>query len=43
MAVHLAGDVCDGVLFCAVLFSHEMSCLRSGTESGESVPENFPV
>ena len=27
-----AGDVFDGVLFCAVLFSHKMSRLRSGTE-----------
>ena len=34
MAVHLAvtGDVFDGVLFCAVLFPHEMSWMRSGTE-----------
>ena len=34
MAVHLAvaGDVFDGVLFCAVLFSHEMSWMRSGIE-----------
>ena len=34
MAVHLAvaGDVFNGVLFCAVLFSHEMSWMRSGTE-----------
>ena len=33
MAVHLAvaGDVFDGVLFCAVFF-HEMSWMRSGTE-----------
>ena len=32
--VHLAvaGDVFDGVLFCAVLFSHEMSWMRSRTE-----------
>ena len=31
MAVHLAvaGDVFDGVLFCAVVFSHEMSWIRS--------------
>ena len=34
MVVHLAvaGDVFDGVLFCAVLFSQEMSWIRSGTE-----------
>ena len=34
MAVHLAvaGDVFDGVLLCAVLVSHEMSWMRSGTE-----------
>ena len=34
MAVHLAvaGDVVDGVVFLAVLFSHEMSWKRSGTE-----------
>ena len=34
IAVHLAdaGDVFDGVLFCAVLFSHEMSWMRSGIE-----------
>ena len=34
MAVHLTvvGDVFNGVLFCAVLFSHEMSKMRSGTE-----------
>ena len=34
MAVHLvvAGDVFDGVLFCAVHFPHEMSSMRSGTE-----------
>ena len=34
MAVHLAlaGDVFDGVLFCAVFFSHEMSWIRSGIE-----------
>ena len=33
MAVHLAvaGDVFDGVLFCAVFF-HEMSWTRSGIE-----------
>ena len=28
----VAGDVLDDVLFCAVLFSHDMSCMRSGTE-----------
>ena len=40
--VRLAGDhlygkslFFDGVLFCAVLFSHEMSWLRSGTELGQ--------
>ena len=35
MAVHLAvaSDIFDGVLFCAVLFSHVMSWMRSGTES----------
>ena len=27
-----AGDVFDGVLFCADLFSYEMSWMRSGTE-----------
>ena len=34
MAVFLvvAGDVFDGVLFCAVLFSHEVSWMRSGIE-----------
>ena len=34
MAVHLAvaGDVFDGILFCAVIFSHKMSWMRSGTE-----------
>ena len=34
MAVDLTivGDVFNGVLFCAVLFSHEMSKMRSGTE-----------
>ena len=34
MAAHLvvAGDVFDGVLFCAVHFPHEMSSMRSGTE-----------
>ena len=34
MAVHLAaaGDVFDGVLFCAVLFSYGMSWVRSRTE-----------
>ena len=34
MAVHLAadGDIFDGVLFCAVLFPHKMSWMRSGTE-----------
>ena len=34
MTVHLdvAVDVFDGVLFCAVLYSHEMSWMRSGTE-----------
>ena len=37
MAVHLAvaGDVLDGVLFCAVLFPHEMSWMKSGTESSQ--------
>ena len=40
--VRLAGDhlygkslFFDGVLFCAVLFSHEMSWIRSGTELGQ--------
>ena len=34
MAVHLAvaGNVFGGVLFCSVLFPHEMSWMRSGTE-----------
>ena len=34
MADHLAvaGDDFDGVIFCAVLFPSEMSCMRSGTE-----------
>ena len=34
MAVHLAvaGDVYDGVLFCAVLFPHEMSWMRSAND-----------
>ena len=39
MAVHLAvaGDVFDGVLFCAVLFPHEMSWMRYGTELSQSL------
>ena len=34
MAVYLSvpGEVFDGVLLCAVLFSHEMSWMRSRTE-----------
>ena len=34
MAVYLAvaGDVSDGVFFCAVLFPHNMSWISSGTE-----------
>ena len=28
----VAGDIFDGVLFCAVFFSHEMSLMRSWTE-----------
>ena len=34
MAVYLvaAGDVFDSISFCAVLFSHEMSRIRSGAE-----------
>ena len=34
MAVPLAvaSDVFDSVIFCAVLFPHEMSWMRSGTE-----------
>ena len=34
MAVHLAiaSDLFDGVLFCAVLCSHEVSWMRSETE-----------
>ena len=34
MAIHLAvaGNIFDGVLFCAVLFPHEMSSMRSRTE-----------
>ena len=34
MAVHLAvaGDVIDGVLFCAVFLSKEMSWMSFGTE-----------
>ena len=32
MGKAVAGDVFDGVLFCAVLFSHEMSWMRPGTE-----------
>ena len=39
MAAHLAvaGDVVDGVLFCAVifLFSHKMSWMISGTEQSQ--------
>ena len=34
MAVHLVvpGDVFDNVIFCVVLFSYEMSWMRSGTD-----------
>ena len=34
MAVHLAvtGDVFDGVLLCADLYSYEISWMRSGAE-----------
>ena len=35
----VAGDVLDGVLFCAVFFD-DMSWVRSGTNS---VPKNFPT
>ena len=44
MAVHLAvaGDVFDAVLFCAVLFSNDMSWMRSGTELSQFF-DNFPT
>ena len=31
-------DVFDGVLFCAVLFTHEMSWMRSGTVLSQFLP-----
>ena len=45
MAVHLAvaGDVFDDVLFYAVLFSHEMSCMRYGTELSQFVRIFLPT
>ena len=44
MTVHLAvaGDVFDGVLFYAVLFSHDMSWIRSGTELSQFL-RIFPI
>ena len=33
----IAGDVFDGVLFCAVLYSHEMSLMRSGIELNQFI------
>ena len=44
MAVHLAvaGDVFDGVLFCAVLFSLR-DVLTEILDRIDSVPENFPT
>ena len=43
MAVHLAvaGDVFDGVLFCAVVFPQDV--LGEILNRTESVPENFPT
>ena len=43
MAVHLAvtGDVFDGV--CAVLFPHEMSVMRSGTELSQFLSVFLPT
>ena len=38
--VAIAGDVFDGVLFCAVLFSRDI--LDEIWERTESVPENYP-
>ena len=45
MAFHLtvAGDVFDGVLFCAVLFSHEMSWMRSETELSQFLDYSNPL
>ena len=44
MAVHMAvaGDVFDGVLFCAVLFP-EMSWMRSGIELSQSLKIFLPT
>ena len=33
----VAGDVFDGVLFCAILFPHEMSLMRSGIELNQFI------
>ena len=45
ISVHLAvaGDVFDGVIFCAVLFSHEMSWMRSGNELSHQPAVNEAV
>ena len=39
----VAGDVFDDVLFCAVLFSHEMSGMRSGTELSQFLRIYLPT
>ena len=38
-----AGDVFDGVLFCAVLFSHEISCIRSETKLSQFLRISLPT
>ena len=38
----LNSDVFGGVLFCAVLFPHEMSRMRSGTEMSQFL-RIFPI
>ena len=45
MAVQLAvaGDVFDGVLFCAVLLSHEMSWMRSWNELNQFLRISIPT
>ena len=45
VSVHLAvtGDIFDGVLFCAALFSHEMSWVRSGTELSQFLKIFLPT
>ena len=39
----VAGDVYDGVLFCAVLFPHEMSWMRSGIELSQFQRISLPT